>query len=56
MSIGPIPWTAMVEWARHHDLTRQVTDHLINVLRRVDQETLRREAVKIKSRTQSNGR
>lgn len=40
----------MLEWARHHELSRLVTDHLINVLRRVDQETLRRESAKLREK------
>lgn len=50
MGIGPIPWTAMIEWCRHHDLRRDITDHLIAVLRFVDNETLLREAAKAKSK------
>jgi hypothetical protein len=44
MSLGPIPWTAMVQWCAYHNLDRGVANHLIRVLRLVDQETLRRVA------------
>jgi hypothetical protein len=47
MSIGPISWLAMVEWARYHELDRHITDHLIRVLRLVDAETLRRAAERV---------
>lgn len=43
-SMGPIPWASMVAWAEYHGLDREVTDHLIAVLRIVDAETLRRAA------------
>lgn len=46
--IGPIPWLAMLEWARHHELDREVTEHLITVLRIIDAETLRRAAERSK--------
>lgn len=52
-SMGPIPWTAMLAWAEHHNLEREVTDHLINVLRVVDAETLRRAAAR--AREQGKG-
>lgn len=42
MTIGPIPWTAMLEWCRWHGLDRDLTDHVVRVLRLVDAETLRR--------------
>lgn len=42
--LGPIPWTAMVDWCVWHRLERDVANHVIKVLRLVDQETLRRQA------------
>lgn len=42
MGIGPIPWDRMLEWARHHGLDHDATEHLIEVLMLVDAETLRR--------------
>lgn len=44
MSLGPIPWLAMLEWASYHELGRTETDLMINILRRVDAETMRRQA------------
>lgn len=42
MTIGPIPWLAMLEWCRYHRLDRDVANHLIRILRIADAETLRR--------------
>lgn len=42
MTLGPIPWTAMVLWCDRHGLDRDVANHLIAVVRLVDRETLRR--------------
>lgn len=50
MGIGPIPWTAMLEWCRHHNLRRDVSNHLINVLRLVDADTLRKAAERAKAK------
>ncbi len=36
MSIGPVPYTAVLEWARHHDLGFELTDHLWMVIRLID--------------------
>lgn len=51
LGIGPIPWTAMVEWARYHNLTREITTHLINVLRFADDAWIRRETARLKAKT-----
>jgi hypothetical protein len=48
--LGPIPWLAMLEWCRYHQLKPHVTDHLIHVLQLVDAETLRRERERAKSK------
>jgi hypothetical protein len=49
MSLGPIPWTAMVQWCEYHDLERPVATHLIEVLRYIDADTLRRDAERQKN-------
>lgn len=55
MGLGPVSWVAMIEWARYHDLDREVTDHLIHILRMVDTEMLRR-ANQAKGPTPGTGR
>ncbi len=39
-TIGPIPRSALVTWAREKNLDHDVTDHLIRVLRSVDSRML----------------
>lgn len=46
MGAGPVPWLAMVAWCEYHHLERDVADHVINVVRSVDAETMRRNAAK----------
>jgi hypothetical protein len=46
MVAGPIPWTAIVEWARFHGLDREATGVLVTVIRRLDNDRAEREASK----------
>lgn len=48
-SMGPIPWTAMVQWCDHHNLERDVADFVVSVMRLVDADTLRRAAERAKA-------
>ncbi len=49
MGMGPIPWTAMLEWCRYYSMNRESTSHMINVVRRVDNVMLRRAAAEAKA-------
>lgn len=49
MTVGPIPWTAMLEWCQFHNLDRDVAKHLIRVLMCVDAEYARRRAIASKT-------
>ncbi len=44
--MGPIPWTAMIDWCEYHGMGRDTTDHLVNVVRRVDSIYIRRANAK----------
>lgn len=43
MAVGPIPWTAIIEWARFHGLDREATGVLVSVIRRLDNDRAERE-------------
>jgi nitrogen fixation/metabolism regulation signal transduction histidine kinase len=36
MGIGPIPWTAMTEYARYLNLDRDVTEAFVDIMREMD--------------------
>lgn len=44
MAAGPIPFTAAIAWANHHDLDREATELLWQVVRFLDGERAEREA------------
>lgn len=46
MSMGQIPWTAMVDWCLFNGLDDFSSRHLINVLRAIDLEIVRRADAK----------
>jgi hypothetical protein len=46
MAVGPIPWTAMIAWARFHGLDREATGVLVAVIRRLDNDRAERDASK----------
>ena len=37
MSIGPIPWTAMIKYAEHYKLEWDVAESFIDIMREMDQ-------------------
>jgi hypothetical protein len=43
MVVGPIPWTAVIEWARLHRLDRRATMLLADVIRYLDAKRADRE-------------
>lgn len=47
-TVGPIPWRAQVEWAKHHGFGRAETEVLLSVLRRLDRDRADRENTKRK--------
>lgn len=51
MGIGPIPVTAIWAWADRHRLDQQLTAHLVDIIRRVDAETLRRATARASAAT-----
>ncbi len=48
MALGPIPWTAMLDWCNYHHVARELVQHVVTVMRLVDQETMRRAAARAK--------
>lgn len=46
MTVGPIPWTAIVQWAEFHDLDRDAAGILVHVIRQLDIERAESEASK----------
>lgn len=40
---GPIPWTAMVRWARLHQLSVPMTKHFVQVISLVDADFMRKQ-------------
>jgi hypothetical protein len=46
MAVGPIPWTAIIAWARFHGLDREATGVLVTVIRRLDNDRAERDASK----------
>lgn len=47
-SMGPVPWTAIVEWCRFHELDHDLAEMLIYVIRHVDNEEARARNAKRK--------
>ncbi len=37
MSIGPIPWTAMIQYACWYRLERDITEAFVDIMREMDQ-------------------
>lgn len=51
--VGPIPAWAIRQWCEDCELSVDVARHLRTVIRLVDAETLRRQAVEIKARSKA---
>lgn len=51
MSLGPIPWTAIKDYAIAHELDEEQTEDLFHFVRVLDNEYLRRENAKARSKT-----
>ena len=43
MAVGPIPWTAAMEWCDRHDLDEQSARLLWSVIKRLDRDELSRQ-------------
>ena len=52
MGMGPIPWSSMIDWCRYHGLDRDVSDHLVHVIARVDGIIRRRDLAKMQVESQ----
>jgi hypothetical protein len=48
---GPIPWTAMMQWAVHNSLSDDQTDTLVYIMHEMDGAYLRHMAAKRKTQT-----
>ena len=46
MAMGPIPWTAIVAWCEFHELDRDASVALVQVIRQLDHERAEAEAAR----------
>ena len=46
MALGPIPWTAIVAWCEFHELDREASVTLVQVIRQLDHERAEAEAAR----------
>lgn len=46
LGVGPIPWTAIVAWAKSERLDRDLRKLLVAVIRRLDRDFLEAQASK----------
>ena len=44
--MGPIPWTAIVAWCEFHELDRESSVTLVQVIRQLDNERAEAEAAR----------
>lgn len=51
MAVGPVPFTALLEWARFHSLDREATRIVWSVVRRIDADRAEAEASKDRLRS-----
>jgi hypothetical protein len=54
MSLGPIPWSKIVTYAKHYGLDEDVTEAFVDIIRTMDTAYMEHSAAETKKQTNAN--